>query len=327
MMNATETTKATINELLNIAPHAGKVLHTIYRVDFLKPFICGKISGNFTIKKINDFVKSAGFKNAEILLLMTDSEGYRKNWLQLVEISENDFNIEPTKKLWQAGAHDNISTYCRKADFNEQRKSKNAITYIIAQDKSDLTPEKVETVDRGARFKYLKHETHTARDGKKYITRVFTRRTDDNGSNYTVNNHGQYVYTSMLEKYCELSEIIDKSGYITQDKRDNLLREAKRLRAEREKAEYLKTDHTDKICKIKKEIEETRDRLAEKLKQARTYDEITAISNKIDRYNGLRGAFSQFAIMTERINAGNFSSNRQIENMLTDIRGFLANCI
>lgn len=306
-------------ELLSIAPHVGKVSHTIYNVDFLKPFICEKITGNFTIKKVNDIIKNAGFNDAQIILYMTDTNGYRKNWLNLVKITSNDFIIEPPIKLWKAGKTDNISTFYKKADFNETRKSNSAIAYIIAQNKSDLTTPKAETVDRSARFKYLKHETYTSNINEKFITRVYTKRTDDNGSEYIINNHGNYVYTSELTKYKELSEIIDKSGYITQDKRNFLKAEAKRIRAEREKEKYLKTDHTVQLEVLEEQLKTKQNELAEELKKAKTYEEAKATAEKISGWGGLSRCFWDFEHIKESNKNKIYVSNERINKDITEL--------
>jgi hypothetical protein len=250
---------------------------------------------------------------------MTDANGYRKNWLNLVKITETDFYIETPKELWKAGKTDNITTYYRKADFNENRKSSTAITYIIAQNKNDLTAPKAETVDRSARFKYLKHETHTSKAGVKYITRVYVSRTDDTGSRYTINDHSNYAYTNQLEKYTNLSEIIDKSGYITKDKRENLKREVQKIKADREKAKYMQTDYTGQIEALEKEIKEKRDILADKLKKAATYEEFKTISEKITNYKGLKSCFFDLDLLKERYNNNYYSSNDHILKAITNI--------
>ena len=315
----TNTRNRIFKELLNIAPHVGKVSHTIYNVDFLKPFMCEKIEGNFTIKKVNDLVKNAGFNNAQIIAYMTDTNGYHKNWLNLVKITETDFYIETPIKLWKAGKTDNITTYYKKADFNETRKSSTAITYIIAQNKSDLTTPKTDIVDREARFKYVKHETYTSATHEEFITKVHVKRTDDTGSDYTINNHGNFVYTSELTKYRELSEIIDKSGYITQDKRAYLRGEAKRIRAEKVKKEYLETDHTAQIEALEEELKAKQNKLAEELKKAKTYEEVKATVEKISGWGGLSRCFYDIELLknsdTKKIYGSNERINKDIEEL------------
>lgn len=309
-------------ELLSIAPHAGRVSHIVYDIDFLKPFICEKITGNFTIKKVNDLVKNAGFNNARIILYITDANGYRKNWLNLVKITglgSNDFEIEPPIKLWRAGKTDNISTFYRKSDFNDNRKSNTAITYVIAQNKSDLTPIKTPTVDRSARFKYIKHETYTSRSHEEFITKVYVKRTDDTGSDYTINNHGNFVYTSELTKYKELSEIIDKSGYITQDKRNYLKAEAKRIRAERVKKEYLETDHTAQIEALEEELKAKQNKLAEELKKAKTYEEVKATVEKISGWGGLSRCFYDIELLKNSDTKKIYGSNDRINNDIKEL--------
>ena len=313
----TNTTNRIFKELLNIAPHAGKVSHTIYNVDFLKPFMCEKIEGNFTIKKINDIVKNAGFNDAQIILYMT---GYCKNWLNLVKITSNDFEIEPPIKLWKAGKTDKIITFCRKSDFNDTRKRSTAVAYIIAQNKNDLTTPKNNTVDREARFKYIKHETYTDKNHEVFVTKVHVKRTDDNGSDYTINNHGNFVYTSELTRYKELSEIIDKSGYITQDKRAYLRGEAKRIRTERAKKEYLETDHTAQIEALEEELKAKQNKLAEELKKAKTYEEVKATAEKISGWSGLSSYFWDFEHIKKSNTNKVYGSNKRINDDIKELK-------
>lgn len=313
-------TNTIFKELLSIAPHAGKVSHTIYNIDFLKPFMCEKLEGNFTVKKVNDLVKNAGFNDAQIIVYMTDTNGYRKSKLYLVKITSNDFVIEPPIKLRKAGKTDNIDTFWRKADFNEVRKGNTAITYIIAQNKSDLTTPKTDTVDRKARFKYVKHKTYTSRTHEEFITKVYVKRTDDMGSEYTLNNHGNFVYTSELTKYKELSEIIDKSGYITQDKRNYLKAEAKRIKAERAKEEYLKTDHTAQIEALEEELRAKQKELSKELENAKNYDELKETINKISGWGGLSRCFYDFELLKQSDIKKIYGSNDRINNDLKELK-------
>lgn len=320
-------TNTTLKDLFNIAPHAGRVAHTLYGIDFLKPYHIARIDGNFTTKKVLNLVNHAGINayKAQIIVFMTDSKGYRASWIHLVRITASgDFEIEPAKKLWTAGNHDNITTYYRKADFNDDRKSETATAYIIAQENEYTTPDKPATVDRTARFKYISNETHTAKDGTKYITRVRTIRTDDTGTGYTINDHGNYVYTSQLEKYRELSELIDKSGYITQDKRDSLKRQAMQIKADRQKAEYIQTDHTAEVKAITAEVEALRDKLADELKQAKTYDEIRTASKKIDAWRGLTGIYCDLDLLQKRTAGNEYTSNDSFNKALANIRANIA---
>ena len=331
-MNITNTpTAGVIRELLKQAPSAGQILHGLYGIDFTAPLYAAKIEGKFTPAAIAKAVQAAGINphKARIACLDTSPEPYRANSLHLTEIhADGGFSVELPKRLWKVNKRDDrndalrIDTYCRKADFNEYRKRDGVTAYIIAQADERRTPEKAATVDRTARFKYVKHDTHRGKDGTVYVTTVYTRRTDDTGSAYSINEHGNYYRVSDLEKYRELTEIIDKSGYITQDHRDELRSRARALRAEREKAAYLQNDHTAEVKALRAETEAVRDILADTLrKTAGTYDAIGTIAKRID---SLKWRFFELERIEERTATATYSSEAAFKKAADELQEALA---
>jgi DNA-directed RNA polymerase subunit F len=109
-------------ELLQANRKALKYAAEVYGYDFQKPYNVIGILGKFTANSIE---KITGSTNA---LLLLSNNGKMK----IVELNSGRFNANEVKKGWYKY---NIGTFFRQGDFEETRKSGNAATYIIQQDK------------------------------------------------------------------------------------------------------------------------------------------------------------------------------------------------
>ena len=320
-----ENTRTNKAELLKEAPRAFQFINNIFHVDFNADYEIVKANNAFTVNTIKKEATAAGYKpeESEIILLVKGTRAWDCDKLQILELENDKFNysfrdIFRNKRTYPPRPLDDF--YTRK-DAEEARK-KAAYTYIILQKKENATPENPHTVNRCERFKYISNETY---NNGEYVTRVHTTRTDDNGSGYTINDHGQYVYTSQLEKYRTLAEIIDKSGYITMDKRENLKRRAAALKAEREKAAYIETDNAGKIAELWKQANAKKLEIAEELKNATTGEQIARIGDKLWKYNALGGIYKSLERLEERDNEKQYKSIETFEAAAADIENALKN--
>ena len=318
-------TNAIIKELLNKEPQALQVWHNAAGIDYKKPFAILKIEGRFTIAALEKAAGNAGyFWNDSTIVCYTTGAKYRENDLYMYKLTGGGgFYIEFKPWKYTTGrAHHNIDDFYAKKQLDAMRKEEGITTYIICQKKADTAPENPHAVDLANRFKFNKFDTYSYK-GTTYIDRVYLRRTDDTGSAYTYNDHGQIIYTNTF-KYTAINEIIDKSGYIVNKKRDDLKRRAAALRAERAKAAYMVTDNTNIIKELDNLFTETKTAIIEELKQATTAEALKAVYKKLDTWRGLAGIAGDLERLKARDAAREYSSTDKFLQAADEIRAELA---
>lgn len=317
-------TNAIIKELLTKEPQALKVWHNAEKIDYKKSFTVLQHNGKFTINALEKEAAAAGYNWTDsTIVCYTTGAKYRENYLYMYKLTgAGSFYIEYKPWKFTTGrAHDNIEDFYAKKQLDAIRKEEDITTYIICQKKADAAPENLHPVDLANRF-ILKDFNKSGYNGKSYIDRVHLRRTDDTGSGYTYNDHGQIIYTSYY-KYTAIDEIIDKSGYIVNKKRDDLKRRAETLRADRAKAAYLQTDNAEIISELENLFTETKAAIIEELKAAGTYEELKAVYKKLDTWHGLTDCRQDLDRLKENDAARKYSSIERFTAAADGIRAAL----
>ena len=315
-----------VKELLQREPQALKVLHNAELYDFTKDFTILKHDGKFTIAALEKEAAAAGHTaDDSIIMCYTAGHKWDPDRLYMYKLTgAGKFEVEYKIYKYTTGrAYCKIDDFYAKTQLNDTRKQDGLTTYIICQKKENQAAENPHAVDLAARFILKKYDTYTKSNGTKYIDRVYLRRTDDTGSAYTYHDRSNIIYESRFTKTA-INEVIDKSGYIVDKKRDDLKRRAAALRAEREKAAYLQTDNAAIIAGLDALFTETKNAIIEELKKATTYDEVYKIYRKLDGWHGLAGAAQDLERIKENDNARKYSSIENFTKAADSIRAELA---
>lgn len=219
--------------------------HDNYGFDFEQPFILERLTGKFTINKIWSFIPHYLYDYSFTVIAIVKDE-YQDDY-NIVKIAPSYIDIElPNKNSVDYKYHPDY--YFRKGDFDRDRKA-GKDCFIIAQEKKYIIP-----------VKEIKLCDYDFQENERYTNiKMF-----NNGSIYFTdpNKQGKKQYYSIgnfiYGKYDDIRNCpfkwFDKSGYLTYFRKEELKRKANKLRSEKEKAEYLETDNTSYIEKVRFEF-------------------------------------------------------------------------
>ena len=313
-------TNAIIRELRNIDRNTFTALNKVFGYNFEKPFTTAKINGSFTINKIwkeLDNKHNAHDSVVVALMVCDDNVCTWRNHTVTRILSDNidiDFRMYSTNtKVWD--------TFFAKGDFHDRRKIAKKV-YIIAQKKELMNdPKKTAFYDMRERFVYDGKYTRWARncgDSDTYISRIELIDPQHNNKRF------EYSPSYRSNKpYREISEIIDKSGYIINNKRLELIHRAEELRKARAAAGFKATDNTAIINGLKGRIDSLQNAICKALDSATSSEDIRAIEKVLSSWDGLGGVFRKY----ERILSGerekSFSSIAAFNEALTETNALI----
>lgn len=256
-----------MKKLLKAELNAARMLHNAFDIDFEKNFNIYYLKGNYTINKIYNTIDQ-GVKNETIIILTRNKNNYNKDF-HLVTIKNGAVNIE--HKIYQYTRNIkkrvNIDYFFRKSDFETMRKAAETETYIIIQREELKTPAKKNDLDFNARYKNISKYSNTMGNGRgnSWIYRLFLKHLENNAPEIEYNIN----YYNIKSK--NINDFIDKSGYLLERRRSELKRKAANLKAEREKAEYLKTENSAQIKELENIFKETKKRIIFDLEKSNDY--------------------------------------------------------
>lgn len=248
-----------------------KDLHALEGINFNNPLFVEKINGKFTANQIEKEINAAGLNSfdASVFLIVKPATKYAwLNGLHLVLLKNNkmvyDLRDYYRNAIQESYKYLKLDTYCRKADIEEARKNAECV-YIIAQKKEHTTPAK---------------PTKKADEKTRYTV-------DYESNNATVlkTQEGEKVKYYAPHRYNEIktiADIIDKSGYNADIKREALKDKAHKLRAEREKAAYMETDNAETIKELETILKDAKAILTKEIENAGNYEEMRKAEKKAD---------------------------------------------
>lgn len=310
-MTHTTATKKLLNEEKNALRALNDVLH----YDFEKPHTIIYFKGAFTIKKVLDLVNSTAHTEPQITLLVKNPGEYRPKYHLLTVDKLGRIEIE-YKIKW--ALYYTFDTFFRKGDFEAMRKKADTETFIIVQNAADLVTPKPETLDRDKRYIYIPSAHERAGDGhgNTYINRIQLQHTGEKGTIFEYKTEPGYFY-DRSNRTNNLYDIIDKSGYLLQHRRQELKRRAAALKAERQKAAYMETDNSAKITELSEKIQAAKIRIIEKLTQATTSEQIHEIGKIL--YWSFARIVSNFERYSKNTTEKAYSSIEKSENAYNEI--------
>lgn len=326
------------NELLNeirkeTAPHVFRALNKELGLNWQKPVTVLKLAGNYTVLKIQKTAAAAGYDSKVDMIALLTRDAANKYWkgFKLVTIEDSAANIDHDRGLSGCIYTNNgdfksapYTRYYTKGDFNDERKQATAETYIIMQAAADLSSagSAAKPFAAGERYKLIEAGKHGDGRGNTYIGTLELQSTTDNGSRAKYEaNPGRYINAATMWRPATVAEMIDKSGYLLRERRQDLKRRAEQLRREKAAAAYQATDDREKVNEIRGMIENMKAGIIAALKAAASYDEISAVHTMIDRYpDGLKWIVNQFETYEEKTNAKSYTSINAAERTYTELK-------
>lgn len=294
-----------LRELNNKGKHILRDLHNVFDFDFEECIYTERITGAFTVNQVVKKV-NAEYNDAikcNIIVLLKDKYNNEYNVVTLP--AYGDFDIEFRSRFAYYYGECNLDRYIRKGDFNAARKDSNAQGYIIAQLKRESEAKHENKIDYNARYIPM----------KSYSGRYKFARAGYNG----------VIAELCIKPSCDESEIIDKSGYIVINKRDNLKTAAKKLANERKKVAYIGTSHDKEIEAIKKQIENRKAAIMIGFAQAQNYsDTCDAVASVSSVWRGFLRALKLFETLVQMEAEKGYNSNDEFTRRAAEITAELA---
>lgn len=331
------------NNLLNeirtaTAAHVFRSLNAETGIKWTAPLDVEKISGNYTIRKIENIAAAAGYDSYTdlIILLTRDTANKWRTELNLVTIEAGKANTEHGRCgngsiYTNAGSYKSspYSAFFRKADFEDTRKKATAETYLIMQKAAHVSTKggkRRASFTENERYKLINEQKHADTSGNTYTGSIELQRTTDHGSRTRYEaNPGRFYYSRTAWKPESAADMIDKSGYLLHERREDLKRRAAKLRAEKAAKAYQETDDRAKVEEIRGMIENMKAGIIEAFKTANTYEAIKSVESMIDDYKtGLKWIIYSFEQYEENTNAKAYRSINDAERAYTSLVKALA---
>lgn len=165
-------------------------------------------------------------------------------------------------------------------------------------------------IDINQRFK-LKKVNYCLYNNEKYISSLSLQLSTNNGQSY---QHDILRY-----KTNNVSDLIDKSGYILFYHREALRRSAENIRHEKAKNKYLSIDNTEKINNLQVLIMQKKQEITGFLTDATTADELCIVNKKLSYFRGLESIFRHFESLVKFDREKKFNSIESFNNSYNDI--------
>ena len=323
--NNQNATKNATTELLKDNQKALQFLHDFRGFDFCKPFGIVKTYGTFTVNSIKKAIGGSNFDGLNITILLK-REDERTNNLYIAYIEDgNRVRSYTSGDLRNYNAYQRGIDYSyRIGDFEEIRKKETEYIYIIYQSEeyrmpSRPQPYEVRKIDTERRYKFIDAgKVVYSYDTGARFTKIVNIKIKDTTTNA---NPVCYALTVSPKDAPEtVGEVIDKSGYIIIDRRNELKQRAAARKAEREKAEYLRQDFTEENKRTREELTKTARKAGEMLSAATTESDFIRIKNCVEN---LRWAAYYLERHEEKTAKKEFASveafKKSIENILVYI--------
>ena len=269
--------RSLVHGLLSVHPDAFRFLRAAYGFDFEKPFLIAHHDGKMSINSLEKLADVDGVKIA--IIRDKDNRYCSRDRFHVIQLfGGGAFSVEVPRIIY----HSSLVHYYRKSDVHDARKSDGFECYVIGQKSEYIGDMKQKPFDLSGRFA------------------VSSDRWEIKLSEYCTGRQYKTVRTSAAN----VEELADKSGYLLQERREELRRRAANLRKERAKAAYIAQENGGKVEELRRLIDEKRMQIIKALGKAKTSDDFDKIGRFLENYtSGLRWiAYSveTFADRTEK---------------------------
>lgn len=313
-----------------------RALNAVFGFDFCASYHVIELDGKYTVNKIRKAVEAVAplyavnrYAFRVVALCSVDRPTYYAGRLYAVEITPDGFDIDHARSVNQSRfSSSNSFDYCyKKAQFDELRKEESARCFVVVQASEHLriyqgasrTWRREDLVKPGERYDLEKVNTFVYEfGGASYIGELEMRTRTASGEliRYEIPRYGKRDAIPAEN----VGEIIDKSGYLLQERRADLKRRANQARAEKERAAYQETDNREKVETLRNIIGAKRHALAYELEYAETAEAVEALYKKLRNYgDGFARIVEDFDRFEARTKAKSYPSIEASEKAYSDI--------
>lgn len=304
---------ANIMQLNQDSKRVSQYLHNGFGFDFEKPFTIIKQDGKFTantiISSLAKEIENFSTQDYIIVLLIRhyDYSGKLER-LHIATFDENKFNIDVPR-----GYDYDIETFYSKGDLEHTRKNKMAYLYIVAQKTEYLIERKILRHDTTVRYRYIPSPCEFWGDskGNTYYNRVKVKA--------VYKNEKPFEWNIQYRQIKSLSEIIDKSGYLTVEYRSRLMERVREYKSKKRKAEFLTTDYSCTVKTLNALFETLKNQIADTIKSIKTYSQARLAEKAMDKF---AWGLSYFIKYRERIEKKEYDSKQYAESSEQNIRKY-----
>ena len=304
----------TIRELKQDNKNTLRYLHDCFGFDFQKPVTIIKQDGKFTANYVSIYLSKVITpffpEDYEIVLLIRHYNYCNQlDELHAVTCDGDRFTVDVPR-----GYKYDIDTFYNKRFFEEVRKTRTAYYYIIAQKKIHLIDKPSEYHDLTVRYKYIPTSYEKACDGNgnTYYSRVHIKELHKNVE--------PFEWDVRYRRLKTLSEIIDKSGYLTAEYRNKLMNRVKAYKSQKRKNEFLATDYSETVKALDGMFEKLKTEIANTVKNIKTYSQARLVERAVDNF---AWGLSYFTTYRKRITENEYDSKQHAENAEQNIRSYL----
>lgn len=151
---------------------------------------------------------------------------------------------------------------------------------------------------------------------------------DGNGNTYYSRIHIKELHKNVepfewdirYKRLKTLSEIIDKSGYLTAEYRNKLRDRVRAYKSQNRKNEFLATDYSGTAKALNGIFENLKTEIANTVKNVTTYGQARAVERAVDNF---AWGLSYFITYRKRITEKEYDSKRSAESAEQNIRSYL----
>lgn len=313
-----------------------RALNAVFGFDFCAPYHVIDLNGKYTVNKIRKAVEAVAplyavnrYAFRVVALCSVSYPTYYAGRLYAVEITPDGFDVDRARGVNQSRfSSSNSFDYCyKKAQFDELRKEESARCFVVVQASEHLriyqgvsrTWRREDLMKPGERYDLEKVNTFVYQfGGASYISELEMKTRTASGE----------LIRYELPRYSRrdaipaenVGEIIDKSGYLLQERRADLKRRADQARAEKERAAYQETDNREKVETPRNIIGTKRHALAYELEHAETAEDVATLYKKLRNYgDGFARIVEDFDRFEARTNAKSYPSIAASEKAYSDI--------
>lgn len=313
-----------------------RALNAVFGFDFCAPYHVAEINGKYTMNKIRKAVEAVAplyavnrYAFRVVALCSVSYPTYYAGRLYAVEITPDGFDVDRARGVNQSRfLSSNSFDYCyKKAQFDELRKEESARCFMVVQASEHLR------IYQGASRTWRREDL--VKPGERYdLEKVNYFCYEVGGASYigglemrTRTASGELIRYE-LPRYSRrdaipaenVGEIIDKSGYLLQERRADLKRRADQARAEKQRAAYQETDNREKVETLRNIIGAKRHALAYELEHAETAEDVATLYKKLRNYgDGFARIVEDFDRFEARTNAKSYPSIEASEKAYSDI--------
>lgn len=288
-----------VRVLLSERPHALQILRACYWFNFESPFYAQLLHGSFTVGQLEKIARArVGGSDAFAVVLVRDGArahiGCSWSDFKIVSLPGGGrFDIEfPHDAIYKYNTgreRAGLDYFFRKSDFNDVRKLATAEAFLIVQRADYMGASEKLAPAASDRFYAV---------SDSYETKIYTSAANS-----------ARVVRRVKVRDVRPNDVIDKSGYLLQDRRADLRRRAAALRADRQRAAFLGHDWSGEVEKLADMVISYREKCLQTINAAASYADIKEALKMFNSYSsGLEWIMYEFETFVERVRDGKYTS-------------------